>query len=208
MGKIFYIMGKSASGKDKIYGRIAEELSQVIRPLVLYTTRPVRSGEIQGKQYHFVDREKLLELEKAGRVIERRDYHTMAGLWTYFTADDGQLDLEGGNYYLGIGTLESYAHLKQYFGEEKICPIYIEVEDGERLRRAVRREGKQEQPRYAEVCRRYLADEEDFAEEKIRGVGIVRRFENNGELEDCIAEIRNYILEEMRSPEDPETREA
>ena len=94
MGKIFYIMGKSASGKDKIYGRLAESSELHLKTLVLYTTRPIRSGEEQGKQYFFVDNRKLDELEKAGKVIERRDYHTVHGIWTYFTADDGQLDLD------------------------------------------------------------------------------------------------------------------
>ncbi len=195
MGKIFYIMGKSASGKDKIYGRLAESPELHLKTLVLYTTRPIRSGEEQGKQYFFVDNRKLDELEKAGKVIERRDYHTVHGIWTYFTADDGQLDLDADSY-LGIGTLESYEQLKKYFGEKKICPIYIEVEDGERLRRATKREGKQSVPNYNEVCRRFLADEEDFSEENILKSGISRRFENEN-LDICTEEIKNYIRSEM-----------
>lgn len=50
-----------------------------------------------------------------------------------------------------------------------MCLIYIEVEDGERLARALHREGKQEEPRYEEMCRRFLADQVDFSEEKIWG---------------------------------------
>ena len=53
------------------------------------------------------------------------------------------MNLEEKNY-LGIGTLESYEKLKAYYGEEKIRPIYIEVEDGERLKRAIAREETQE----------------------------------------------------------------
>lgn len=191
MGKIFYIMGKSASGKDKIYGRIAGSGQVTVEPLVLYTTRPIRSGEEQGKQYFFVDNDKLTELENAGKVIERRDYHTVYGIWTYFTADDGQMNLGKYNY-LGIGTLESYEKLKEYFGEEKICPIYIQVEDGERLKRAMIREEKQEEPKYAEMCRRFLADCEDFSEENIKRAGITKRFENV-DLDRCIREVEDYI---------------
>ena len=44
------------------------------------------------------------------------------------------------------------------------------------------------------MCRRFLADEEDFNEENIMRAGITRRFENNV-LEDCIAEIVETIKE-------------
>ncbi|MGI6070228.1 MAG: guanylate kinase [Blautia sp.] len=195
MGKIFYIMGKSASGKDKIYGRLAGSPRLDLIPLILYTTRPIRHGEIQGKQYFFVDEDRLKELEAAGKVIEKRCYDTVYGVWTYFTVDDSQIHLEDHDY-LGIGTLESYEKMQEYFGKEKLCPIYIEVEDGERLSRALKREGKQEVPKYAEMCRRFLADCEDFSEENIARAGIKRRFENV-DLEECIRDIEDYILDIM-----------
>ena len=47
-----------------------------------------------------------------------------------------------------IGTLESYEKLKTYFGNEKVVPLYIEVEDGERLTRALAREKTQKEPKY------------------------------------------------------------
>lgn len=191
MGKIFYIMGKSASGKDKIYGRLAATEDLKLRPLILYTTRPIRLGEADGRQYYFVDEERLHKWEQEGRVIEKRTYDTVHGQWTYFTADDGQVDLAKGNY-LGIGTLESYEKIKDYYGEGAVCPIYIQVEDGERLSRALKREKKQEEPRFAEMCRRFLADQEDFSEENIRRARITRRFENT-DLEECIREIADYI---------------
>ena len=40
--------------------------------------------------------------------------------------------------YLMIGTLESYEKLKTYFGNEKVVPLYIEVEDGDRLTLSLR----------------------------------------------------------------------
>ena len=102
------------------------------------------------------------------------------------------MDLKHWNY-LGIGTLESYKKLKDYFGQDKICPIYIEVEDGERLSRALIREGKQKIPQYAEMCRRFLADCEDFSEEKLQAAGITRRFLNNAAREICMDEVASYI---------------
>ena len=191
MGKIFYIMGKSSSGKDTIYNRLRIDEGLKLSNLILYTTRPMREGEIQGREYHFVTDERFCQLEKEGKVIEARTYQTVYGPWTYFTADDGQMkDTEKS--YLGIGTLESYVQLKNYYGESRICPVYIEVEDGERLKRAIAREEQQKTPEHVEMCRRFLADAQDFSEEKLQEAGITKRF-CNMELENCIKEIKNYI---------------
>ena len=184
-------MGKSASGKDKIYSRLAGNKELNLKKLVLYTTRPIRDGEKDGVQYYFTDERRLQEFETAGKVIESRAYNTVYGIWTYFTADDGQIDLKNGNY-LGIGTLESFQKMKNYYGKDSVIPIYIEVENGERLIRAIRREQEQETPKYKELCRRFLADEEDFSEEKIAAAGITRKFQNV-DLEECVEEIAEYI---------------
>ena len=191
MGKIFYIMGKSASGKDRIYSLLAAQKELNLKELVLYTTRPIRAGEQDGKNYFFVDENKLKEFREKGCVIEERSYQTVHGIWTYFTADDGQVDLTEGNY-LGIGTLESFRKMKNYYGEEAVCPLYIEVEDGERLLRALKREQEQKEPRYEEMCRRFLADQSDFSEENVFHAGIQKRFQNVN-LEICVKEIVNYI---------------
>lgn len=192
MGKIFYIMGKSASGKDKIYSGLLADGELGLKELVLYTTRPIRCGEENGKQYYFVDEERLNVLRDQGKIIEERAYHTVHGIWTYFTADEGQLDLEH-FHYIGIGTLESYGKMCRYFGKQAMVPLYIEVEDGIRLERALKREKEQENPRYREMCRRFLADCEDFSEENIRKAGIRHRFFNNGSLEECRKEVEESI---------------
>lgn len=192
MGKIFYICGKSSSGKDTIYKMILEEIPE-LKTIILYTTRPIREGEQDGVEYYFVDENKVKELEDAGKIIELRDYKTVHGNWKYFTVDDHQVDLSKENY-LVIGTLESYQKMKEYYGEEHLVPLYIELEDGERLMRAVMRERGQVKPRYEELCRRFLADAIDFSEENIKKAGIKRRFKNiNSRL--CTKELVEYIKE-------------
>ena len=190
MGKIYYVMGKSSSGKDTIYKKLMEAHPR-FRTIVPYTTRPIREGERDGVEYFFVDKERLREMQEAGQVIEVRSYDTKCGVWTYFTADDGQIDLNAHDY-LVIGTLVSYQALREYFGEGKMVPVYIEVEDGLRLARAVERERRQAEPKYAELCRRFLADAEDFSEKNLKKAGISRRFVNNG-LAECLSEIEAYI---------------
>ncbi len=191
MGMIYYIIGKSATGKDTMYEKLLQCEELRLKRMILYTTRPIREGETDGKEYFFVDDEKLKQMRNSGRIIELREYHTVHGVWTYFTADDGQICPEDGNY-LGIGTLESFQKLKEYYGEKFIFPLYLEVEDGERLSRALKRERKQNPPKYEELCRRFLADQEDFSEERIIHAGIWRRFQNNN-LEECYGEILRYI---------------
>lgn len=191
MSKIFFVLGKSCSGKDTIFRRLKEDESLNLRTVVGYTTRPMRVGECDGVEYFFVNRDKLEELKKQNKVIECRDYDTIHGVWSYFTVDDGQINLEEGNY-LYIGTLESYEQMVKYYGENVIVPIYVEVENGERLWRAVNRERGQSEPKYAELCRRFLADEEDFKEENILKAGIRKRYENIN-LEVCIEEIIKMI---------------
>ena len=95
--------------------------------------------------------------------------------------------------YLALGTLESYEKVKAYYGEEKVIPVYIETEDGKRLERAIKREKKQESPNFEEVCRRFLADQQDFSEENIRRAGITKRFDNNDDRQICMDEVAAYI---------------
>lgn len=194
MGKIYCVMGKSSSGKDTVYKKLKEQYKE-FRLIVPYTTRPIREGEKDGVEYYFVDPEQLRAMKEDGKVIESRSYNTKCGIWTYFTADDGQIDLSAADYLL-IGTLVSYQALREYFGEEAIVPVYLEVEDGLRLARALERERRQEKPKYAEMCRRFLADEEDFSEENLIKSGITERF-GNEDFTECLNKIQRYI-EEIR----------
>ena len=191
MGNIYCLMGKSASGKDTIYNRLLAMERLHLRRVVPYTTRPMRSGETDGQTYVFCTEQQVADFEAAGKIIELRAYHTMYGIWKYFTADDGQIGLAESDY-LMIGTLEAYEQIRDYFGMDKVCPVYVEVDDGLRLQRALDRERAQDQPKYAEMCRRFLADEEDFSEENLERAGITKRFQNT-DLDQVTQEIASYM---------------
>lgn len=191
MNKIFCLMGKSSTGKDTIYQELLKKSDLSIKNIVPYTTRPIRVNEKNGREYFFCNEDKVKELEEAGKIIELRSYNTVKGLWKYFTADDGQIDLEKSNYLL-IGTLETFISVRNYYGEETVFPIYIEVEDGERLTRALNREKIQKIPQYEEMCRRFLADQKDFSEENLIKANIKKRFVNN-DLKETIEQITSYI---------------
>ncbi|MEG0987587.1 MAG: guanylate kinase [Clostridium sp.] len=190
MGKIFYVMGKSASGKDTIFKKILEQVPE-LKTVVPYTTRPIRSGETDGVEYHFATEDQLKQLDRDGKIIEWRTYQTVFGPWSYSTVNDGQIDLSKQDY-LMIGTLESYEKTRKYFGKENLVPLYIEVEDGERLTRALSREKEQDSPKYAELCRRFLADEDDFDEKKLSEADIDVRYEND-DMDRCLKKILEII---------------
>lgn len=188
MSRIFVVMGKSSSGKDTIFSELRQKTELRLKTVVMYTTRPMRKGETEGKEYFFTDEKQVENFEKNGKIIELREYNTVYGIWKYFTVDDGQIDMSGDENYIIIGTLEVYEKFVRYFGKDMVYPIYIEIDDGVRIRRALEREEKQEIPKYAEMCRRYLADEEDFSEDKLKEAGITKRYHNDV-LQVCVDEI-------------------
>ncbi len=193
MGKLFCLIGKSASGKDTIYRRLLADESLGLKPVVTYTTRPKRSGESEGVEYHFTDERQLEAFKKEGKVLEERIYHTVYGDWHYFTADDGQVVLDKHNYAI-ITTPEALAGITAYYGKESVVPIYITLDDGERLDRALKRERSQAKPGYSEMCRRFLADEKDFSEENLAKAGVSEEnFFINNELSLCLSQIGEMI---------------
>ncbi|NEX02039.1 Guanylate kinase [Pseudobutyrivibrio sp. NOR37] len=192
MGNIYCIMGKSSSGKDTIFKLLLDRTDIDLKTIVSYTTRPIRSHEKPGEEYNFVSIEEKDRLVAEGKVIELREYNTVHGPWFYFTVDDGSLDLEHHDYLI-IGTVESFVKIRDYYGEDKVLPIYIEVDDGIRLTRALEREKMQENPKYEEMCRRFLADQQDFSEENIRNARITNVFNNNKDSKETCDKIAAFI---------------
>ncbi len=192
MGSIFYLMGKSSSGKDTLYKKLLADKELNLKTVIMYTTRPQRSGEVEGREYHFVSEDQMQQMVKKGLVIESRSYDTVYGYWYYFTVDDDSVD-PGKSDYLMIGTLESYVKVREYYGKDRVYPMMLETDDGDRLQRALNRERSQETPKYSEMCRRFLADEADFSEDKKKEAGITEVFRND-DLRVCFEDMKSFIL--------------
>ncbi len=192
MGSIYCIMGKSSSGKDTIFKLLLERNDINLKTIVSYTTRPIRSNEKPGEEYNFVDTDEKKRLVDSGKVIELREYNTVHGPWAYFTVDDGTIDLENHDYLI-IGTVESFVKIRDYYGADKVKPIYIEVDDGVRLSRALERERAQENPKYEEMCRRFLADQLDFSQENLDKAGIKNIFNNDEDSRITCDKIAAFI---------------
>ena len=79
MGRIFCVMGKSASGKDSIFKELMHDKSLKLKNIVPYTTRPIRDGEQDGKDYIFCTEADVQRLESENKIIELREYNMESG---------------------------------------------------------------------------------------------------------------------------------
>ncbi len=198
MGKIFVIMGPSCSGKDTLYKELKDYYGNVLKSIVLHTTRPMRKGEVEGKTYYFINDEKFEEMQKNNEIAEYRLYDTTHGIWTYATASRS-IDLDN-NDYLTINTLDGYKSLKEYYGEDKIVPLYIQVDEDVRHARAEVREKQQEKPDYEQMEKRFKNDSKDFSIEKRIEAGIPESniFENNANPADAGTWVPRLAIEFVR----------
>lgn len=178
--RIFCLVGKSCSGKDTLCARILERCPG-LAPVIPHTTRPRRTGEKDGQSYHFVTGEQLRQYEARGQVIEKREYHTVQGLWTYFTL---RFPLDRDR--LLITTLDGAKALMDAYGSQAVHIVCLHVDDRTRLLRCIDREQRQEHPDYAELCRRFLADQADFSAGRLAQFPNLHTIDTGLEMEDCL----------------------
>lgn len=193
MGKIVILMGKSGSGKDTIYAKIVKENPFQLQTITPCTTRPMRDGEMEGREYYFKTLEQMYQMEKTKTIVELRTYQTKLGPWHYFTVAQN-IDLNVHNY-ITINTLVGYDQFISYYGKENIIPILLQVDDGVRLQRALDREKVQENPKYEEMCRRFLADAEDFSLKNIqkRNINSDNIIDNSGTVEETVQKVYKVL---------------
>lgn len=192
MGHIYCILGKSGTGKDTVTEAILSSNDIEIEKIVPYTTRPKRENELEGVNYHYVSRDEMENMERRGQIVEKRSYDTVHGEWIYFTADT---DIEEDKDYIVITTQEALKKFIERFGSERIYVIYLKIDDKKRLERCINRESLQPMPNYSEVCRRFISDEKDFDEEKIKSLSSCSFVDTDTDINECIKTIKSIITE-------------
>lgn len=185
--RIFCLIGKSGSGKDTIMNRIFEQRSDLQR-VVMSTTRPIRPGEVDGVNYNFVTDAQFRKSLLSGDVVEHRSYSTIHGLWTYFTTKSA---FTGDQDFLTTSTIDAVSSLREYFGEENVIVVNVVVDDGLRLQRALTRELNGGRG-FLEMCRRFLADSEDFNQVKLSTIANLKTVENI-DIEQCVLEVNEIF---------------
>lgn len=148
--KVLALFGKSASGKDTLQQWIVSNYPQ-LHPIISCTTRPPRVGELEGVNYFFLKEVEFEQKIKHNLMLE----YTVFREWYYGTSLD-QLDPNSIN--VGVFNVAGIRTLLQDPRLE-VIPVLVDASDKTRLLRSLYRE---EFPACREICRRFLADEEDF----------------------------------------------
>ena len=70
--QLFVVSAPSGAGKTSLVRRTVKELSR-LSASVSHTTRGIRPGEVDGEDYHFVDRDAFERMIEAGQFLEHAD---------------------------------------------------------------------------------------------------------------------------------------
>lgn len=73
-GNLFIVAAPSGAGKTSLVGESLERDRQV-RLSISYTSRAPRPGEVDGRDYHFVSKEKFIALLEAGEFLESAEVY-------------------------------------------------------------------------------------------------------------------------------------
>ena len=73
-GSLFVISAPSGAGKTSLVHALLK-LNPQIGLSVSYTTRPPRTGEVNGQHYHFISREQFVEMAKRGEFLESAEVY-------------------------------------------------------------------------------------------------------------------------------------
>lgn len=171
---IYVLLGKSASGKDTLMNEVlkhnlmTDRLVQ-LRPLVSTTSRPIRDGEIDGKDYNFVSKDEFETLINNNQMLEYRAYNTLVDnkpdIWYYGTP---KFELEENKNYICVLDVDGAKSFKEYFGNENVECVYLELDDKTREERASQRGSFNK----TEWDRRCKDDAIKFSEENLKDLNI------------------------------------
>ena len=151
--QVIALYGKSASGKDSIQKVTVHCNPQLFNPIISCTTRPMRDREINGVDYHFLSVEQFTEKVLNGDMLEATEFND----WFYGTPIDSLKEDK-----INIGVFNP-AGVEALLDDPRleVAAIAVCARDKTRLLRALEREYN---PDCSEICRRFFADEKDFAQ--------------------------------------------
>ena len=144
------IIGKAGAGKDTVMRHVLDK-DRTLNEIVSYTTRPPREGEVEGKDYHFIDVEQFTDLVLNDKMLEASSFNN----WFYGTGIDS---LDPNKVNIGVFNPEGIESLMLHNNID-LYVFLIEASDKTRLIRQLSRE---ESPDIDEIFRRFKTDYEDF----------------------------------------------
>lgn len=185
---IFCLLGKSASGKDTILNQVIK--NGIVENIISTTTRPMRSNETEGISYHFVTKKEFLDKMTSGDFLETTRYDVAVNDDTWYYGIDGtKLDMNKN--YITIVNPDGFRQIKAKIGSENVVGILVVADDKERLIRSLMRDSN---VNCLEVCRRFLADYEDFKNVENEVKYIIK----NRDLQQSVNIVNKIIEKELR----------
>lgn len=191
---LFCLSGVSGSGKDTIKSGIGSYRG--IIPLVYYTTRPIRPGEVDGREYNFSTEDDFQKELQDGNILEYREYNANFGHCVYYTLCS-QLSVDKN--YIVTSSIDQSVKYIDALGRQAVCPIYISVDEYMLLNRLLTRTQFTTKD-YTEMCRRFLDDRETYNKYRFM-IGSWPTVDNSGDLDNCIANIKKVIDFHLSSKE-------
>lgn len=186
------LMGKSASGKDTIKNELIEKHG--FHPIVTYTTRPMRDGEVDGVTYHYISDEEFKQKIEDGFFAEYKTYLAKVGVgqyekWYYGTSKESLENADENT--VVVLTPDGVRDILKYNLDMKVIWVYansktIENRLEERIKHGIA---------IAEECeRRIVKDYKDFKIADCLADKIV--YNNDGyNLDEVIEKILMYYRE-------------
>lgn len=162
MAKFIALVGKSACGKNRIQETLLNKLPY-LKNIVSITSRPMREGEIDGVDYHFVSHEEIMNQLLNDQLIEHRVYYPEHSdeEWIYGISENS-IDLESDNIYIAILDIRGLQEFANFVSKDNVISFYINTSAKTRMLRSLEREPNMSDEQVMEVCRRALADDKDF----------------------------------------------
>ncbi len=189
MYKIVTLSGKAGAGKDRMMQEVLKVLREespefTINEIVSCTTRPMREGEVEGKNYYFLTHEEFAERLADGTMVEA----TIFNDWCYGSCLE-HMNEDGIN--IGVYNPEGVAIL-QSIPDIMVYSIFVDAPDKVRLLRQLNRE---ENPDVKEIIRRFGADEADFSPDNLIDINFQYTVDNGGKygLYQLSHELANVI---------------
>ena len=193
---ILIIMGESGSGKDTLLRELVQ--NHGFQPIISTTTRPMREGEVDGRDYYFVSQETFLKRLENNEFLEHRAYNTTANgkpvTW-YYGAEKQELDPDT-NYAVVLDTGGAWGFLMHY-GKLDCFVIQVQVSEEIRKQRAIRRGTFNEQ----EWNTRVSDDAERFCAEQTKGI-VETVITNEMNLDDTVSALLEIIEDRKASIRD------
>lgn len=183
---IIVLVGRMASGKDTILNAIHNRTKMPV--LVSHTTRPMRPGETDGKEYHFVDNNTFKRMYDQHEFIEYRVYRPANGeIWFYGLTEK---EAKCKNLSMVIMDPTGYEALAKRFGNENIIGILLEADKETIYNRAILRHGDS----IEEINRRIKDDDRKFNKFEQEHKECHKVYNNNDRgINDVVDEIIDII---------------